>query len=147
MGAYKRKFDNGGKVSPEEKLGQYMRIPSEPVGGRIPSAKSKLPPASDAARLAAGEQPMGYAIRSYASDEAEEGDSLRPYAKKVLSDERQKISELADQYKRETRGVKDTSVRGKIRELTGMKKGGSVSSASKRADGIAVRGKTKGRMV
>jgi len=29
----------------------------------------------------------------------------------------------------------------------GMKKGGSVSSASKRADGIAIRGKTKGRFV
>jgi len=29
----------------------------------------------------------------------------------------------------------------------GMKKGGKVSSASKRADGIAQRGKTKGRMV
>ena len=29
----------------------------------------------------------------------------------------------------------------------GYKKGGSVSSASKRADGCAVRGKTKGRMV
>jgi len=28
-----------------------------------------------------------------------------------------------------------------------MKKGGSVSSASKRADGIATKGKTKGRMV
>lgn len=28
-----------------------------------------------------------------------------------------------------------------------MKKGGSVSSASKRADGVAQRGKTKGRMV
>jgi len=28
-----------------------------------------------------------------------------------------------------------------------MKKGGVVSSASKRADGIAVKGKTKGRMV
>jgi hypothetical protein len=28
-----------------------------------------------------------------------------------------------------------------------MKKGGKVSSASKRADGIAVKGKTKGRMV
>ena len=27
------------------------------------------------------------------------------------------------------------------------KKGGSVSSASKRADGIAVKGKTKGRMI
>ena len=30
---------------------------------------------------------------------------------------------------------------------TGMKKGGKVSSASKRADGIAQRGKTKGRFV
>lgn len=29
----------------------------------------------------------------------------------------------------------------------GMKKGGKVSSASKRADGIAQRGKTKGRVV
>jgi hypothetical protein len=29
----------------------------------------------------------------------------------------------------------------------GMKKGGSVSSASKRADGCAVKGKTKGKMV
>jgi len=29
----------------------------------------------------------------------------------------------------------------------GMKKGGTVSSASKRADGCAMRGKTKGRMV
>lgn len=32
-------------------------------------------------------------------------------------------------------------------ELDGMKAGGKVSSASKRADGCAVRGKTKGRMV
>jgi hypothetical protein len=32
-------------------------------------------------------------------------------------------------------------------ELDGMKKGGSVSSASKRADGCAVRGKTRGRIV
>ena len=30
---------------------------------------------------------------------------------------------------------------------TGMKKGGKVSSASKRADGCAIRGKTKGRMI
>ena len=29
----------------------------------------------------------------------------------------------------------------------GMKKGGSVSSASRRADGIATKGKTRGRMV
>ena len=33
---------------------------------------------------------------------------------------------------------------GKVKK---MKKGGTVSSASKRADGIAVKGKTKGRFV
>ena len=32
-------------------------------------------------------------------------------------------------------------------EMMGYKKGGSVSSASSRGDGIAQRGKTKGRMV
>lgn len=33
------------------------------------------------------------------------------------------------------------------KEGLGMKKGGAVSSASKRADGIAIKGKTKGRFV
>lgn len=32
-------------------------------------------------------------------------------------------------------------------KATGMKKGGSVSSASKRADGIATKGKTRGTMI
>jgi uncharacterized protein YnzC (UPF0291/DUF896 family) len=32
-------------------------------------------------------------------------------------------------------------------DYAGFKKGGKVSSASKRADGCAVRGKTKGRMI
>lgn len=49
-----------------------------------------------------------------------------------------------DEQRRETRG--------KVPELTerrmkAYKKGGSISSASKRADGIAQRGKTKGRIV
>jgi hypothetical protein len=36
---------------------------------------------------------------------------------------------------------------GEAKKELGMKKGGSISSASKRADGIAQRGKTKGRML
>jgi hypothetical protein len=35
----------------------------------------------------------------------------------------------------------------KEQHMRGMKKGGKVSSASSRADGCAVKGKTKGRMV
>ena len=44
----------------------------------------------------------------------------------------QEARETKDEMKRETRG---------------MKKGGAVSSASKRADGCAIKGKTRGRMV
>lgn len=35
----------------------------------------------------------------------------------------------------------------KVRGFLGLKAGGKVSSASKRADGCAVKGKTKGKMV
>ena len=62
------------------------------------------------------------------------------------------LREAENELKRESsRGGKaaarDTSLRGKFREMTGYKKGGKVSSASSRGDGIAQRGKTKGRMV
>ena len=39
------------------------------------------------------------------------------------------------------------SAQAKVNKVLGMKKGGSVSSASKRADGCAVKGKTRGKMV
>lgn len=43
---------------------------------------------------------------------------------------------------------KQVAAAGRLRDSSGMKKGGMVkSSASKRADGCAVKGKTKGRMV
>jgi len=42
--------------------------------------------------------------------------------------------------------AKDAADRKKIKDM-GYKKGGSVSSASKRADGIATKGKTKGKMI
>jgi hypothetical protein len=128
----KRKFADGGKTTAEEKLSKYIPVPTESVGGRFPSVKSKLPAASRAARIAEGNEPMENTMRDYAEVEVLEGDNLRPMAKKNIAAERQKISELADQYKRETRGK--------------LAKGGKVS-ASKRADGIAQRGKTKGRML
>ena len=126
----RRKFAEGGETA-EEKLGKYIKVPSEAVGGRFPAVKSKLPAASRAARLAEGKEPMENTMRDYAEAEVLEGDNLRKTAKQNIADERQKISELADQYKRETRG---------------KKAGGTIRSASSRADGIASRGKTRGKM-
>jgi hypothetical protein len=63
--------------------------------------------------------------------------------------ERDKQKKLQKQYeeqdKQEGREMKKGNSGGA--DSDGMKKGGSVSSASKRADGCAMRGKTKGRMV
>ena len=51
------------------------------------------------------------------------------------------IESLRPKTGRQVKAAKD------LRAAMGMKKGGSVSSASKRADGIAKKGKTKGRML
>ena len=53
----------------------------------------------------------------------------------------------------EAAGQEEAAMRAKVRSMDSMKKGGKVKkmahggSASKRADGIAQKGKTKGRMV
>ena len=50
----------------------------------------------------------------------------------------------ADNAKKQSeREAKDEGVMKKIKSFVGMKSGGKVSSASKRADGIAIRGKTR----
>ena len=148
----KRKFKDGGETA-EEKLGKYIDVRSEVVPVRsamsnsaMHRAKSKLPAASRAARLAEGNEPMENSMADYAGAELEQGDNLRELAKQNIAAERQKISELADQYKRETRGKKDNSLRGKIRETTGKKAGGTIRSASSRADGVASKGKTRGKI-
>jgi len=71
------------------------------------------------------------ARRNFIRDYVMEGDG--PVPKKYVDYADQEAREAADEERRETRG---------------MKKGGVVkSSTSKRADGCAKRGKTKGRMV
>ena len=118
----------------EKRLSKYIKLPDEDIGGQgFPRLSSKTQAAVRAARLAEGKEPFE-GVKSYVADEAEQGENLRPYAKKGLADERQKVGELADQYQRETKDK-------------GMAKGGKVSSASSRADGCAVKGKTKGRFV
>ena len=75
---------------------------------------------------------------------------------------RKAAREAGAEIKRESRGIpkpynfdamqesiqdaKDAKDRKKISDM-GYKKGGSVSSASKRADGCCIKGKTRGKMV
>jgi hypothetical protein len=54
----------------------------------------------------------------------------------------------AGEYAKRKRDREESEAKSELkRETRGMKKGGTVKSASSRADGIAQRGKTRGRMV
>ena len=71
----------------------------------------------------------------------------------ILQDIKDKVMGTAEQNKAASERMKKedeknpNTVQAKVNKVVGYKKGGSVSSASKRADGCAIRGKTKGRMV
>lgn len=56
-------------------------------------------------------------------------------------------NKLEDREERKRREAEMAQTGAPVVPQPGMKKGGKVSSASKRADGCAVKGKTKGRMV
>jgi len=91
------------------------------------------------------------------------GSGAAGYADYKLTKQREQDKSEADaEMKRESRGVKkpsnfdaieeakqdakDAAARKKISDM-GHKKGGSVSSASSRADGCCIKGKTRGKMV
>jgi len=46
-----------------------------------------------------------------------------------------------------SKGLPGRSTEGSVSDVVGAKKGGMISSASKRADGCATKGKTRGKMV
>jgi len=64
---------------------------------------------------------------------------------KIMGTKKQN-EEAADRMRKMDEKNPDSS-QAKVNKALGMKKGGSVSSASKRADGCAVKGKTRGKMV
>jgi hypothetical protein len=63
---------------------------------------------------------------------------VRPSSIDAITETLQAGDEAYDEVRRETRGAVPKNP---------FKSGGAVSSASKRADGCAVKGKTRGRMV
>ena len=90
------------------------------------------------------------ADKDYTADDME----ISPAARKAMEEQEAQRKQDADQESRQ-KGMEDAT-KGKFRELRktlGVKptvkkaKGGKISSASKRADGCATKGKTKGRFV
>jgi len=134
-----------------KKLEKYIPLKETEVGSKFPSRSTKSVAAMDAADLAEGKN-LGKANKDavdamFNSRDLYHKEDFDPVKKAVVDAKLDKASELADQFRRETRGVKDTSMRGKVRELTGMKKGGKVKDSKPAVKGWGIaRGARKAKM-
>ena len=141
-----KKYAAGGAMSPDDIVAEIDRRQNEEDKNLIPRAGRALLGAADSAgqviRGAAGKafnagKDFGTKISGKDTDEAKlkrmglrEGSEDYEKGLKTLENNRKRLpSDLTKKSPYE------------------MKKGGKVSSASKRADGCAIKGKTKGRMV
>jgi len=127
----KRGLTRKGGEAPEYKPGRAPLVPttSEPKDYTVASAGMQSPDMAAAMR-------KGYADVEPPTDKPKE---KMPFAERYLG--RPSKEERAAMRERAPKFIQ------KALDAAGLKKGGSVSSASKRADGCAQRGKTKGRML
>lgn len=89
-----------------------------------------------------GEGMFGDLLGKKSKNEAE---AAKIAADKAAADEAE--AKKAEQAAKNTAVLRSQGMGGGMGRGMGMKAGGKVSSASKRADGIATKGKTRGRMV
>jgi hypothetical protein len=117
-------------------------------GGEAPEYKPGRMPVPPTTR-----EPKDYTVASGGMQSPDMAESLRQgYAELPAREEKPKEEQsFAEKYlgrpNKEERAANRESARKFIKDKFGFKKGGSVSSASKRADGCATKGKTKGRFV
>ena len=138
----KKRYEDGGEIDAMEAVNK-----SEEAMDIADSMKRGAPGTSETVKAT----PKKAAPKAAPKAAAKETPKAAPEAAKAPVDET-KLS-LSDRFKlsreraRSGSGATDTrSVNQRIREKFGFSKGGSVGSASKRADGIAQRGKTRGTM-
>ena len=145
----KRRYDDGGEVDALEAMNysDEARDIAESVGTGarnmdVPKAKPKAAPKAKPKPAAKLIDPSN--IRSGRRDYEESQRTSDDETKMSLAERAKMSRERA----RAGSGSTDRrSVSERIRSAMGMKSGGSVSSASSRADGCATKGKTKGTMV
>ena len=145
----KRRFDEGGDVdydfeTPTDEEGNEVTIARR---GYSPRATDASPKATRTAK--AVNKPAARSV-SPSKASADYSAARNKYKEAQGYDEASKNKNLSAEDRRAMLGryaqaMKDYDTLG--RPSKGMKKGGSVGSASRRADGIATKGKTKGRII
>jgi len=128
-----KKYAAGGEMSPNEIVADIDRRQNEEDLDLVPRAGRML-------RDKLNEDLTGGA---YVGNRLDVGKDRGSRFGRVSKEDSDLIAKTDAFNKANPNRIKRTSAE----RMMGMKKGGSVSSASKRADGCAIKGKTKGRMV
>lgn len=157
--AYETQYDRMNRKNREAKNIRDIRDADRAAIGRVaPGAPYYQPEDEEARRALTRAKAQGEYMRreagpTYQQDEGFLADTVRT-AKNVLAGKRGRDaieygdpSLMAGARKAGREAVQQEASDEMRRESRGMKKGGSVSKASSRADGIAMRGKTRGKMV
>ena len=130
----KHKFNEGG-------LPDYEREPDEQDRKMQENAVAEYTDRKEKEAIMA--KPLAKAsFKEAFADARAAGDKTFEYMGKKYSTEMAKPKAPAKR-----RPLPGKATEGKMSDVIGAKKGGMVSSASKRGDGCAIKGKTRGRMV
>jgi len=136
-----KKFDGGGKVNNEMTKANFAYGPDDEYASKRASRMADIEKESRGEgrnegikrqRIADGASMPFALIHRAGTFIGDKVDDLDAYASKKLG--------------MDERGARKAGMRQGLKD-EGYKKGGSVSSASKRGDGCAIKGKTKGRFV
>lgn len=125
----------------------YYRANPEPGAEVVAPEEAILGPKAKAAIAGAGTAAAGYGLKKARDYLLRKGQKFRSEAADVAK------GDLATARSAAAREAEAAAYAARIKNarrspgMTGYKKGGSVSSASKRADGIASKGKTRGKFV
>ena len=138
-----KKYVGGGDIITAKEVDDIVKARKQPMGT---APKGGMPEEDDMGPLPKSE-PKGYKPKDVSSKKPEptfksDVDDIVSNVKKFDN----KVTETLDKGLAKAAGKTEKGILN-TRLSKDYKKGGSVSSASKRADGCAVKGKTKGRIV
>ena len=140
----KKRYEDGGEVEFESKMGQNPGIDDDTRARAMKYVQEQNEPSSELVK----EPPVA---KTKAAPKPQPKAEPKAEPKPAPKTESKKASGEEPSFFKGTKGYKNLGALFKsMREkagITSYKSGGSVSSASSRGDGCAVRGKTKGKMV
>ena len=140
----KKRYEDGGEVEFESKMGQNPQIDDDVRARAMKYVQEQNEPSRELVK----EPPIA---KTKAAPKPQPKAEPKAEPKPAPKTESKKASGEEPSFFKGTKGYKNLGALFKsMREkagITSYKSGGSVSSASSRGDGCAVRGKTKGKMV